>query len=82
VHRHPDKVAELYIDEVGVGDDWLRRGIARTMLDRMFAFGRPIGWEEAWVATEGDNEPAIALYRGIGTEPVPMIYFEYDLRED
>lgn len=81
VHRHPDKVPEMYIDEVGVGDEWLRQGIARRMMEKMFEFGRSIGCEESWVATERDNTAAIELYRGFGAEPVPMVYFEYDLRE-
>jgi ribosomal protein S18 acetylase RimI-like enzyme len=79
IHRHPDKAPELYIDEVGVGDDWLRQGIAQGMMERMFAFGRSLGCEESWVATESDNAPAIALYRKFGAEPVHMVYFEYDL---
>src|SRR4051812_40405703 len=36
VHRHPDKLTELYIDEVGVTPKLHRRGIARQMLDAMF----------------------------------------------
>lgn len=82
VHRHPDKAPELYIDEVGVADAWLRQGIARAMMERMFAFARSIGCEECWVATESDNSPAIGLYRGFGSEPVHMVYFEYELDRD
>ena len=62
IHRHPDKVAELYIDEVGVSPAFQRQGIAREMLDAMFAIGRENGCEEAWVGTEPDNLPARALY--------------------
>lgn len=62
IHRHPDKASELYIDEVGVSPTFQRRGIARTMLDAMFAIGRENGCEEAWVGTEPDNAPARALY--------------------
>ncbi|TPI37666.1 GNAT family N-acetyltransferase [Mesorhizobium sp. B3-1-9] len=62
IHRHPDKVSELYIDEVGVAPPFQRQGIARKMLDAMFALGREHGCEEAWVGTEPDNEPARALY--------------------
>ena len=62
IHRHPDKVAELYIDEVGVSPAFQRQGIARRMLDAMFAIGRENGCEEAWVGTEPDNLPARALY--------------------
>ncbi|CDX40126.1 Aminoglycoside 6'-N-acetyltransferase [Mesorhizobium plurifarium] len=62
IHRHPDKVSELYIDEVGVAPPFQRQGIARKMLDAMFEIGREHGCEEAWVGTEHDNEPARALY--------------------
>ncbi|MBZ9989828.1 GNAT family N-acetyltransferase [Mesorhizobium sp. BH1-1-5] len=62
VHRHPDKVSELYIDEIGVAPPFQRQGIARKMLDAMFEIGRAEGCEEAWVGTEPDNGPARALY--------------------
>lgn len=64
IHRHPDKPTELYVDEVGTASTHRRRGIARMMLDEMFAWGRELGCEEAWLGTELDNDPAIALYRG------------------
>ena len=62
IHRHPDKVTELYIDEVGVSPAFQRQGIARKMLDAMFDIGRENGCEEAWVGTEQDNVAARALY--------------------
>ncbi|MES0049553.1 MULTISPECIES: GNAT family N-acetyltransferase [unclassified Mesorhizobium] len=62
IHRHPDKVTELYIDEVGVSPAFQRHGIARKMLDAMFALGREQGCGEVWVGTEPDNVPARALY--------------------
>ena len=41
VHRHPDlRPVELYIDEVAVAPAFRRQGIARRMLDEMFALGR------------------------------------------
>ena len=62
IHRHPDKRTELYIDEVGVTPSQQRRGLARRMLDEMFAIGKALGCEEAWVGTEHDNLPARRLY--------------------
>ena len=62
IHRHPDKVSELYIDEVGVSPAFQRQGIARKMLDAMFALGKENGCGEAWVGTEPDNRAARALY--------------------
>lgn len=79
VHRHPDKVTELYIDEVGVSPAWQRRGIARRLLDEMCAFGKSIGCVEAWVGTETDNLPARALYesaREVEGEPFVMYLFD------
>ncbi|RWA60102.1 GNAT family N-acetyltransferase [Mesorhizobium sp.] len=80
IHRHPDKVSELYIDEVGVTPAFQRQGIARKMLDAMFEIGREYGCEEAWVGTEPDNGPARALYesrkepRGKAEEFVMYVY--------
>jgi aminoglycoside 6'-N-acetyltransferase I len=62
IHRHPDKVSELYIDEVGVAPAFQRRGIATRMLDAMFELGREHGCKETWVGTEPDNVAARALY--------------------
>jgi ribosomal protein S18 acetylase RimI-like enzyme len=64
IHRHPDKPTELYVDEVGTASTHRRQGIARAMMDELFAWGREFGCEEAWLGTELDNDPANALYRG------------------
>jgi ribosomal protein S18 acetylase RimI-like enzyme len=79
VHRHPDKVTELYIDEVGVSPAFHRRGIARRMLDAMFALGRDLGCGEAWVGTEVDNTPARRLYEQRGAEGETFVMYEYEL---
>ena len=77
VHRHPDKKTELYIDELGVAPAHRRQGLARKMLDEMFALGKSLGCEEAWVGTEHDNLPARGLYetRGAAAEPFVMYVF-------
>jgi ribosomal protein S18 acetylase RimI-like enzyme len=79
IHRHPDKVTELYIDEVGVSPAFHRRGIARRMLDAMFALGRDLGCGEAWVGTEVDNTPARRLYEQRGAEGETFVMYEYEL---
>ena len=79
VHRHPDKPTELYIDEVGVAPAFQRRGIARRMLDAMFAWGRELGCEEAWVGTEPDNLPARALYEFGDAEAEAFVMYVYEL---
>jgi ribosomal protein S18 acetylase RimI-like enzyme len=79
VHRHPDKPTELYVDEVGVTPALQRQGIARKMLDEMFALGKALGCEEAWVGTESDNVPARGLYESRGAEAEPFVMYVYEL---
>ena len=82
VHRHPDKVSELYIDEVGVSPAFRRQGIARKMLDAMFAIGREHGCGEAWVGTEPDNVAARALYESRREPHAPaesFVMYVYEL---
>jgi ribosomal protein S18 acetylase RimI-like enzyme len=79
IHRHPDKATELYIDEVGVTPRFQRQGLARRMLDQMFAIGRAQGCEEAWVGTEHDNAPARRLYESCGSEAEPFVMYVYKL---
>jgi ribosomal protein S18 acetylase RimI-like enzyme len=75
VYRHPDKPAELFIDEVGVTPALHRQGIARRMLDAMLALGKTLGCEEAWVGTEPDNAPARGLYESYGVEAEPFVMY-------
>ncbi len=78
VHRHPDeRPVELYIDELAVAPAFRRRGIARLMLDELFALGRELGCDEAWVGTELDNIAATNLYasRNVPAEPFVMYVF-------
>ena len=79
IHRHPDKVTELYIDEVGVAGGFRRQGVARRMLDAMFALGNSLGCGEAWVGTEHDNVPARRLYKSRGAEAEPIVMYVYEL---
>jgi ribosomal protein S18 acetylase RimI-like enzyme len=79
IHRHPDKVTELYIDEVGVASAWRRRGIARQMLEQMLALGKSLGCDEAWVGTEPDNIAARRLYESHGVTAEPFVMYVFQL---
>lgn len=63
---HPDKPAELWINEVGVAPTHQGRGLGRRILDCLLAHGRSIGCHAAWVLTEAGNGPARALYAAAG----------------
>lgn len=79
IHRHPDKVPELYIDEVGTALGYRRRGIARAMVVAMLTWGQELGCKEFWVGTETGNEPACALYAGLGVPDQQCIFYEGEL---
>lgn len=79
IHRHPDKVPELFIDEVGTALGYRRQGIARTMMEAMLRWGRELGCGEYWVGTEPENAPARALYLGFGLPEQETIIYEGDL---
>lgn len=63
---HPDKSAELWINEVGVAPSHQRLGIGRSLVAALLDHGRELGCTEAWVLTEEDNAAARGLYRGLG----------------
>ena len=79
IHAHPDKVTELYVDEVGTATSHLRHGIATAMLVDLFAWSREFGCQEAWLGTEIDNVAANGLYQSLGADGTPMQYYEFDL---
>jgi aminoglycoside 6'-N-acetyltransferase I len=80
-YLHPDKPNELFVNEVGVAPTHHRRGIARRLLDALFAEGRAAGCSQAWVATDVSNAKARALYSSTGGQesPEPFIMYTFDL---
>ncbi len=65
-YMHPDKPAQLFINEVGVAPSHQRQGIASELIALLLAHGRALGCTEAWVAADEDNGPARALYAKTG----------------
>jgi ribosomal protein S18 acetylase RimI-like enzyme len=65
---HPDKPAELWINEVGVSPEYQRRGLAKRIVTELLAEGRRQGCHEAWVLTDEVNAAARALYASAGGE--------------
>jgi len=82
VHFHPDKAPEFFVNEVGVDDGYLRRGIGRRLMAAILAEARKAGCAEAWLGTETSNMAALGLYRSImgeGDREEPMKVFTYNL---
>ena len=66
---HPDKPAELWINEVAVAPSHFRRGIAQCLLRMVFEAGRSLGCTQAWVLTDRGNTAAMRLYASVGGAP-------------
>jgi GNAT superfamily N-acetyltransferase len=63
---HPDKPAQMFINEVGVAAPWQRRGIGKAVMAALVDQARTLGCVEAWVLTEDDNVAARSLYAAAG----------------
>lgn len=63
---HPDKPAELWINEVGVAPSHQRQGLGQRLLRAVFERGRELGCREAWVLTSPANLAAMRLYEAAG----------------
>ena len=78
IYLHPDKPApELWINEIGVAPTHQRQGIGKRLLQAILEHAKQAGCIEAWVLTERDNMPAMAMYRSIGAEetlPDPVMF--------
>jgi ribosomal protein S18 acetylase RimI-like enzyme len=84
-HFHPDKDEEFFVNELGVADAYRRRGIGPALMKAILAEARAMGAEIAWVGTERENHPALALYRrlmGPDDSEEVMSIFTYDLGTD
>lgn len=77
---HPDKPAELWINEAGVAGPHQRRGLATQLMKAMFDHGRTLGCTTAWLGTERHNTAAMGLYQSMkGTIGEADTFFEWDL---
>ena len=67
---HPDKDAELWINEVGVVPDHRRRGLGAKLVRALLDLAADLDCREAWVLTERGNEAALRLYESLeGVQP-------------
>lgn len=67
----------LYLDNLGVTPSHQRQGIARSLVGECRQWASELGCETAWLATEPDNEKAVALYRSLGANESTATVFEF-----
>lgn len=76
---HPDKLPALFVNEVGVVEDMRNQGIGAAVTQELLTLGRAAGCKGIWLATEGDNAPARALYRKLDArETRDIVVYDWD----
>lgn len=76
---HPDKAPAFFIAEVGVRETHQRRGIAKRLCSQLMDTARARGCEGIWLATEGDNVAARALYTALDArETDDIVVYDWD----
>ena len=75
VQHQPDAPPVLYIDNLAVAEAYQGKGIARRLVQAALTWGAGLGCDAAWVATELDNHPALALYRAFESEPMEHVAY-------
>lgn len=78
---HPDKPAELFINEVAVAPSHQGRGLGKAVVTGLLEIARQHECREAWVLTDRENAAAMALYASAGGEEgvEPSIMFTFRL---
>ena len=76
VMQTPDKGSEIFLNEIGTGEEWRRKGIADSLMTALFQRADETGIGEIWLGTEPDNKPARGLYKKhAATEEDAVIYY-------
>ncbi len=73
--RHPDKAPSMFVQEVGVRDSHLRRGIGKAVTSALINAAQARGVTQIWLGTEPENLAARALYRALDGEEMTGVFF-------
>ncbi|GAA4932877.1 GNAT family N-acetyltransferase [Actinoplanes utahensis] len=63
---HPDKGTEMFLYELGVAPVARLQGVGAALVEALATLAREKGCYGMWVATDADNEAALATYRRAG----------------
>jgi GNAT superfamily N-acetyltransferase len=83
LQRFDARGAEVLLYEIGVREDFRRRGIARALVQEAKLWAREVGADVLWVLTNRSNAAAVALYKATGgkteTADPDEIMYDFDL---
>lgn len=67
LHKVEQQRSEVYIYDLAVDMPWRRRGIATALIEALKPLARQRGACVIYVQADRDDDPAIALYSGLGS---------------
>lgn len=79
LHKFEQARSELYIYDLGVDADHRRRGIATALIERVRELAGERGAHVIYVQADHGDDPAIALYTGLGTRE-DVLHFDIEPR--
>jgi ribosomal protein S18 acetylase RimI-like enzyme len=74
---HPDKPAELWINEVSVAPTYRNKGVGKGLIAAALSIGHKLGCRHAWVLAGSENESAKALYASAGGTASDEVMFSF-----
>ena len=66
LQRFDKRKAEVLLYEVGVRENFRKRGIGKTLIGELNNWAKEAGADEVWVLTNRSNTAAVALYQSAG----------------
>ena len=81
VIRHPDKLRELWINEVGVADRARGNGLAQRLVQGLFEWSVARDIHTAWLLMDRDNKVAAKSYAKVepAARSAPAVMLEWSL---
>lgn len=77
---HPDKGTEMLLYELGVDEQFRRRGTATALVEALKSLSKERGCYGIWVLTDSDNDAALATYRKAGgVDPSKQVMLNWKL---
>jgi GNAT superfamily N-acetyltransferase len=66
LQRFDERKAEILLYEIGVNEEFRKKGIGKALIEAVKAWGREVQADEVWVLTNRSNQAAMALYKSAG----------------
>jgi ribosomal protein S18 acetylase RimI-like enzyme len=83
LQRFDKRKAEILLYEIGVHQDYRRKGVGKSLINEVKKWANEVGAAEIWVLTEKTNPAAISLYQSVGgkEESPGTIMYVYKINE-